>query len=61
MEDEDDLREKLEHYKVEHRDLDVIIEQLQNTQPVDFLRRQCRKARHTSLTATDNVFNLFKR
>lgn len=45
LEDEEELREKLAELRVEHRDLDVIIEQLQGSQPVDFLRLQRLKKR----------------
>lgn len=37
-EEEEDLLRSLEMLKTEHRDLDVVIEQLAHTSPVDFLR-----------------------
>lgn len=45
MDDTEDLKEKLENVKMEHRDLDVVIEQLSQTVPVDFLRLQRLKKR----------------
>ena len=38
-------REKLEHLKTEHRDLDVVIEQLSRTQPIDLFQLQRLKKR----------------
>lgn len=37
-EEEEDLLRSLEMLKTEHRDLDVVIEQLTHSVPVDFLR-----------------------
>lgn len=37
-EEEEDLLRSLEALKIEHRDLDVVIEQLTHAVPVDFLR-----------------------
>lgn len=37
-EEEQDLLRNLENLKTEHRDLDVVIEQLTHSVPVDFLR-----------------------
>ena len=45
MDDTNEIREKLEQLKVEHRDLDVVIDQLGDTVPVDFLRLQRLKKR----------------
>ena len=45
MDDMDELQEKLEELKIEHRDLDVVINQLAQTVPVDFLRLQRLKKR----------------
>ena len=45
MDDTNEIEEKLEQLKVEHRDLDVVIEQLGDTVPVDFLRLQRLKKR----------------
>ncbi len=44
-EEEEELRLKLEELKTEHRDLDVILQQLAETVPVDFLRLQRMKKR----------------
>jgi hypothetical protein len=49
MEDVDELQEKLEELKTEHRDLDIVIEQLGETVPVDFLRLQRLKKRKLAL------------
>jgi len=45
MDDIDDLEEKLEDLKSEHRDLDIVIGQLNDTPPVDFVRLQRLKKR----------------
>lgn len=45
MEDEEELREKLIDLQREHRDLDDIIDRLQERQPVDFLQIQRLKKR----------------
>ncbi len=45
MEDEDDLQEKLEELRREHRDLDDVIDKLMAHQPVDFLQLQRLKKR----------------
>jgi len=39
------LREKLEELRTEHRDLDVVIEQLTRAQPVDLFQLQRLKKR----------------
>ncbi|HCS23336.1 MAG TPA: hypothetical protein DIW20_06235 [Rhodospirillaceae bacterium] len=44
-EDRDELERMLEQLKTEHRDLDVVIEQLSDSVPVDFLRLQRLKKR----------------
>lgn len=44
-EEEDDLRRKLEELKSEHRDLDIVIQQMLEAVPVDFLRLQRLKKR----------------
>lgn len=49
MEDIEELREKLEGLKTEHRDLDIVIEQLGSTAPIDFLRLQRLKKRKLAL------------
>jgi len=38
LEEEEDLKAKLEELRTEHNDLDIIIQQLSETTPVDFLR-----------------------
>jgi hypothetical protein len=37
-EEEEDLHRMLEELKTEHRDLDIVIQQLTDAVPVDFLR-----------------------
>ncbi len=49
MEDQDELKERLEQMKLEHRDLDIIIEQLIDTPPVDFVRLQRLKKRKLAI------------
>lgn len=44
-EDIDELERMLEQLKTEHRDLDIVIQQLTETIPVDFLRLQRLKKR----------------
>lgn len=44
-EDIDELERMLEQLKTEHRDLDIVIQQLTDTVPVDFLRLQRLKKR----------------
>jgi len=45
QEDEEDLQRMLEELRTEHRDLDIIIQQLTDSVPVDFLRLQRLKKR----------------
>lgn len=45
LEEQEELQKKLEELKTEHRDLDVIIQQLSESTPVDFLRLQRVKKR----------------
>jgi hypothetical protein len=45
QEEIEDLEKKLEELKTEHRDLDVILHQLAEAVPVDFLRLQRLKKR----------------
>ncbi len=45
MEDEEDLRLRLETFKTEHRDLDIVIEQIMQSGLVDQLRLQRLKKR----------------
>jgi len=49
MEDQDELEQTLEELKMEHRDLDIVIEQLSETAPVDLLRLQRLKKRKLAL------------
>ncbi len=44
-EDQEELERMLEQLKTEHRDLDVVIQQLSESVPVDFLRLQRLKKR----------------
>jgi len=48
-EDQEELKIKLEELKVEHRDMDVVIEQVQSQIPVDFIRLQRLKKRKLAL------------
>lgn len=50
--DEDELREKLEELKREHRDLDDVVEKLMSHQPIDFLQMQRLKKRKLVLKDT---------
>jgi len=45
LEEQEDLQKMLEELKVEHRDLDIIIQQLSDSAPIDFLRLQRIKKR----------------
>lgn len=45
QEEEEELNKMLEELRTEHRDLDIIIEQLGEVVPVDFLRMQRLKKR----------------
>ena len=45
QEEEEELTKMLEELKTEHRDLDIIIQQLADSTPVDFLRLQRLKKR----------------
>jgi len=56
MDDTEDLKEKIEDLKTEHRDLDVVIEQLSQSVPVDFLRLQRLKKR--KLMLKDQILKL---
>jgi hypothetical protein len=44
-EEQEDLQKALEELKTEHRDLDIVIQQLSDSTPVDFLRLQRLKKR----------------
>jgi len=44
-EEVEDLQRMLEQLKVEHRDMDIVLQQLAETVPVDFLRMQRLKKR----------------
>ena len=45
LEEQEDLLKALENLKSEHRDLDIVIQQLADSTPVDFLRLQRLKKR----------------
>ena len=45
QEEEEELNKMLEQLRTEHRDLDIIIQQLGDSTPVDFLRMQRLKKR----------------
>jgi hypothetical protein len=45
QEEEEDLNKMLEELRTEHRDLDIIIQQLSDSTPIDFLRMQRLKKR----------------
>lgn len=49
MDDQEELKKVLEELRIEHRDLDVAIEQLSRSVPVDFLRLQRLKKRKLAL------------
>ncbi|TVQ82132.1 MAG: DUF465 domain-containing protein [Micavibrio sp.] len=49
LDDEEELQEMLEQLKIEHRDLDIVIDRLLETPPVDFLRLQRLKKRKLAL------------
>ena len=49
LDDEEDLIELLEHLKIEHRDMDNIIDQLVDKVPVDLLQLQRLKKRKLAL------------
>lgn len=45
LEEQEELHKRLEELKTEHRDLDIVIQQLADSTPVDFLRLQRLKKR----------------
>jgi hypothetical protein len=45
LEEQEDLQQKLEELKTEHRDLDIVIQQISDSTPIDFLRLQRLKKR----------------
>ena len=45
LEEQEDLQKTLEALKTEHHDMDVVIQQLSESTPVDFLRLQRMKKR----------------
>lgn len=49
MEDIEELEQKLEELRIEHRDLDIVIQQLTDNPPIDFLRMQRLKKRKLAL------------
>jgi len=48
-EDQEELKHKLEELKVEHRDLDIVIQKVSEQLPVDFIRLQRLKKRKLAL------------
>ena len=48
-EDQEELKQKLEELKIEHRDLDIVIQQVAEQIPVDFVRLQRLKKRKLAL------------
>ena len=44
-EEQEDLQRALEELKIEHHDLDVVIQQLSHTTPIDIMRLQRLKKR----------------
>lgn len=48
-EDQEELKKKLEELKIEHEDMDVIIQQVFESEPVDFIRLQRLKKRKLAL------------
>jgi hypothetical protein len=45
LEEQEDLQKMLEELKTEHRDLDIVLQQLADSTPVDFLRLNRMKKR----------------
>lgn len=45
QEEQEEMRKMLEELKTEHRDLDVVLQQLAEASPIDFLRLQRMKKR----------------
>jgi len=45
QEEQEDMQRMLEELKTEHRDLDIVLQQLAESTPVDFLRLQRMKKR----------------
>jgi hypothetical protein len=45
QEEQEELQKALEELKIEHRDLDIVLQQLSESAPVDFLRLQRLKKR----------------
>lgn len=45
MDEQEELQEMLEELRTEHRDLDVVIQQISESVPVDFIRLQRLKKR----------------
>jgi len=48
-EDQEELKKKLEELKIEHRDMDIVIQQVSDSEPVDFIRLQRLKKRKLAL------------
>ena len=49
MDDIEDLQKKLEELRTEHSDMDIAIQKIAETMPVDFVRLQRMKKRKLSL------------
>lgn len=45
QEEQEELQKMLEELRVEHRDLDIVLQQLSESTPIDFLRLQRLKKR----------------
>jgi len=45
LEEQEELQKALEELKTEHHDLDIVIQQMSETAPIDFLRLQRLKKR----------------
>jgi hypothetical protein len=56
MEQQEEYQKILEELKTEHRDLDIVIQQLADSTPVDFLRLQRLKKR--KLFLKDSVMKI---
>ena len=48
-EDQEELKIKLAELKVEHRDMDIVIQQVSEAKPIDFIRLQRLKKRKLAL------------
>jgi len=55
-EDQEELKKKLAELKEEHMDMDIVIQQVQEQRPVDFVRLQRLKKRKLALK--DSIIKL---